>query len=217
MLFINMNNREGEIKMDKESKQLPTPLTEASASTTEEDIDLESMRISQDFPGMVSVKKNITNVPIRRPRRGVFFQVHPEADRIFETYLISDPRDGEMYGIVPDLAAELPDLLQPRRLYLCIDRQNSIFLWPVSLPRPDGQTSSWSESAEEAVRYARKNWIRIVGDRSAGAYVVLVPEAELPAPEWPDMDFDTILKRAFREKLIRDRNHPVFCHLKGLR
>jgi len=40
--------------------------------------DLESLRLKQDFAHTFGVKRQLTTVPIRKPRKDQFFRVHPD-------------------------------------------------------------------------------------------------------------------------------------------
>ena len=41
-------------------------------------LDIEGLRLSQDFTSMAGVKKLITTVPVRKPDRQSFVRVHPD-------------------------------------------------------------------------------------------------------------------------------------------
>jgi hypothetical protein len=48
-----------------------------------------------------------------------------------------------------------------------------------------------------------------------GAYDVTVATGQVAEPVWPDMTPREIIKIAFRDKLISDRDHPVLQRLRG--
>jgi hypothetical protein len=62
---------------------------------------------------------------------------------------------------------------------------------------------------------AMEGWIRLASNLSLGAYEIFEPTGNLPDPEWPDIEFNEILKIAFRDKIIDDTNHPVLKQLRG--
>jgi hypothetical protein len=49
-----------------------------------------------------------------------------------------------------------------------------------------------------------------------GSYRVKVAKASWPEPEWRAESFQEILEIAFKDRIIRDRNHPVAKQLLGL-
>ena len=100
-------------------------------------------------------------------------------------------------------------------LFTAINRQGVIFLWPVRLPGEDGRGNAWNSSALEAANLATKGWVRIAANMSLGAYEVFQATAELPEPEWPDKDFQSLLEIAFKDHYVRALDHPVVQRLRG--
>jgi hypothetical protein len=49
----------------------------------------------------------------------------------------------------------------------------------------------------------------------AGVYDLLVASADLPPPEWPDLQIDEILNIAFNGKVIDSIQHPVIQAIQG--
>jgi hypothetical protein len=109
----------------------------------------------------------------------------------------------------------LAELLRPAMLHTAIDRRNNVFLIPVPLPGPDGRRNSWHQSLAEVVATAETKWVRSVANKSVGGYDMLVAQAALPEPEWPDATFEELVRIAFRERLIQDSDHPVVTQLLG--
>lgn len=190
---------------------------EKSVVTTDavDDFDISQYRLPQDFTEAVSLTKIITTIPVRKPRPQVFVRVHPSPDYTIQTAVLELKDDNETYIVAPSLWAAVQSEIVYKALYTAIDRQGSIFLWPVKLPPPDGRLDHWSQSAMEAVSHAKKGWIRLVSQRSAGCYEVLQAQQGIPEPEWPDMQFDEIMRIAFRDNRISDINHPVLRKLRG--
>jgi hypothetical protein len=54
-----------------------------------------------------------------------------------------------------------------------------------------------------------------VANKHVGGYDMLVAQAVLPEPEWPDVTFDELMQIAFRERLIQGSDHPVVTQLLG--
>ena len=75
---------------------------------------------------------------------------------------------------------------------------------------------AWHVSAADAAQKAMKSWIRIIANRSLGAYEILLASGPLSEPEWPDLAFSAILAIAFRDRIVLDHRHPVIKRLRGM-
>lgn len=61
-----------------------------------------------------------------------------------------------------------------------------------------------------------QGWVRIAANMSLGAYEVFVAAGEnLPEPTWPEVDFQTLLRTAFKGHFIQSFDHPVLRRLRG--
>lgn len=178
--------------------------------------DLASLRLDQTFTDGVGVKKLLTTVPVRKPNRQDFVQVHPDpAYRLVPAAILELKDDREVYFVMPEMANELAGEVSAAAIYTAINRQGVVFLWPVKLPGPDGKHNPWHQSAADAVERAMGKWIRIVADMSLGAYQVYQASEKIPDPEWPEHSFQDLLKIAFRGHLIDSPEHPVVQKLRG--
>jgi hypothetical protein len=178
-------------------------------------MDLAALRLDQNFDAAVGVKKLRTTVPVRKPNRSEFVRVRPGEDFQMRTCIIELKEDREVYlvarGLWDDLAAEL----QPVVLRLTINRQGVVTLWMLKLPRGDGRTNPWTESALEAAVRAETVWISLRANMSLGAYDIYEAAGDLPEPTWPTETFDELVRIAFRGRYIEDRDHPVLRRLRG--
>ena len=177
--------------------------------------DLERLRLSQDFPNQVGVKKALLTVPVRKPDRQWFIRVHPDPAWRLETAVLELKEERETYLVDPEMWSELPGDLVPKVLFTAMNRQGVVFLWPVRLPGEDGRGNAWHRSALEAADLAMKGWVRIAANMSLGAYEVFEATGELPEPEWPEKDFQSLLEIAFKDHFVRSLDHPVIRRLRG--
>ena len=178
-------------------------------------LDLSQLRLSQDFGTSLGVKKAIITVPVRKPHKQWFIRTHPSDEYRFETAVIQDEQDRELYLVDRPLWDELTGELSPKVLVTAINRQNTLFLWHIGLPGEDGRSNSWNTSALEAVELGRNQWVRVAANMQAGSYDVYVAGSNLAEPEWPDLEFAEILNKAFKDKFIKDADHPVLRRLRG--
>jgi hypothetical protein len=179
----------------------------------EDPFDPARLRITVDPASAVATRTITFTVPVRsRPDPHTFFRVHPEW--YFDAYLLELKEQRVVYLISPDLAPDLEGELKAVTLYTAIYRGGSPFLWYVALPGPEGRKNDWTASAREIAQLAMTEWVRLVSDMSAGAYIAMATSVPMPEPKWPDTTFSTLLRKAFKEK-IASLDHPVIRELRG--
>ena len=178
-------------------------------------LNLEEIRLSQDYASAVGVKKGLTTVPIRKPSKQTFFRVHPDPAYQLDTMVLELEEEGETYLVKPHLYAELGREITPKRIYTCITKPGVCFLWPIKLPGEDGRLNPWPQSALEAAEIGKEKWIRVKSNKSLGAYEVFEATATFPDPKWPDVTFEELVTLAFKEKVINDLEHPIVRQLRG--
>lgn len=177
--------------------------------------DVASLRLSQDFISSAGVVKVLTTVPVRKPDRQWFVRVNPDPAFRLETAVLELKEENETYLVAPSLWNELPGEIVPKLLLTTMNRQGTVFLWPIRMPDENGRLDEWNRSALAGAKLAETQWVRISSDRGLGAYGVSVATGDLPDPEWPDKPFKEILRIAFRDRFIDSMNHPVVLRLRG--
>jgi hypothetical protein len=180
--------------------------------------DPARLRLSQDFATTLGVKKLLLTVPVRKPAKEWFIQVHAGEEYRLQTAVIELKEDREMYLVDRTLWAELATseaTFGQRAIYTAANRQGTVFLWPIRLPGSDGKLDEWNISALDAAQRAAGNWVRIAANMNLGAYDVFEARAELPDPEWPAESFHDLLRIAFKNKFIDSLEHPVLKRLRG--
>jgi hypothetical protein len=191
--------------MERETPPAPDPF------------DPANLRLSQAFTEAVAVKKLLITVPVRKPGQQDFVRVH--ADPAYRSdFPILEVRDErEEYIVTAGLVSALADEVVGKTLYTAINRQGTVFLWPVRLPAPDGKDLDWWRSGREAAELATKMWVRVRPNTNLGAYDIFKAEASasFADPEWPELDFWSLIKIAFRDHLIDHFDHPVVKRLRG--
>lgn len=177
--------------------------------------DLEAMRLPQNFGGIAGVKKVLTTVPCRKPSNQIFIRVHPDEAWSMTAAVLQLKEDGECYLVLPELYVELAQEVRPKMLYTGMTRDGNPFLWPVNMPGDDGRLDSWSQSAHTAANLAKKNWVRLVANRTVGAYDVMQATNLVEEPVWPELTFGGLINLAFRDKVIDSTNHVIVRRLRG--
>jgi hypothetical protein len=161
------------------------------------------------------VKKAILTVPVRKPDRQWFIRVHPDPNYRLPVATIELKEDRVHYVVDPVLAADMPGEVVPKMLFTAVNRQGTIFLWPVRLPGADGRLDDWNRAALEAAEMATKKWVRVAANMGLGSYDVYEATAALPDPEWPDLTFTELLSIGFKDHYIQSPDHPVIRRLGG--
>lgn len=194
------------------SARAHSPLAAAAGGSA---LSLSSLTLSQDFGAIAGVKKALVTVPIRKPNNQSYVRVHPEAGWRFQAAILQLKDDGECYLVVPDLYRELVNEVRPKMLYTGVTRDGTVFLWPVNMPGEDGRLDAWSESAHVAAEMAQNDWVRLVANRSVGAYDVMQAANLAEQPMWPDKTFEQIVQIAFKGRVIDTVEHPILKRLRG--
>jgi hypothetical protein len=178
--------------------------------------DPASLRLSQDFANSIGVKKVLTVVPCRKPNRHEFVRVRPGEEWRLATGVFEDKINREVYLVSRDLWSELGDEVQPVCLFLATNRQGDVFLWPGKLPKSDGRSNTWNESALAAASLAEAKWVRLVANMSGGMYDTFAAAGELSEPIWPELLLTDILRLCFKDRFIQSVDHPAIRALRGL-
>lgn len=178
--------------------------------------NLDKLKLSQDFAANLGVKKLLTTVPVRKPSGQEFIRVHPDESYRLQTAVLELKDDRETYLVAPELWGDLPGELKPVALFTTVNRQGVVFLWAVKLPGEDGRIDEWNRSALEAADLAAQRWVRVKANMSLGAYEIFEANGELSDPKWPEVDFTTLLRTAFKHRFIDSTEHPVIQRLRGL-
>jgi hypothetical protein len=177
---------------------------------------LENLRLDQNFIETAGVKRLLTTVPVRKPNPQDFVRVHAHPDYRANVALLELKDDREVFLLTPAMAQELPGEFFMATLYVTVNRQNVLTLWPVRLPAPDGRILEWHRSAAQAAERAMRQWVRIRANMSLGAYEIDVAGVTHSDPEWPPYTLQDLIPIAFKDRLVKGIDHPVVQRLRGL-
>ena len=180
-------------------------------------IDLDSLRLPTNYASAVQVETLLVTVRVGKPPKTSFFRTHRDQNMVFECYSYEQkvPQQ-ECYIVLPSVVPTLREHVKPVRLYTCIDRNNVVFLMPVTLPDENGERHSAHEEREFAAEHAKDHWTRILWDKTQGRYQILKAGGSLPDPIWPNVSITELIEIAFRNKIIKSSDHPVVQTLQGL-
>jgi hypothetical protein len=176
------------------------------------------LRLSQDMLAAAGVKKMLTTVPVRKPSKEWYVRCHPDPAYRLETFVVELKEDGETYLVDPKLWPHLAgeSTFSPKLLITTVNKQGTVFVWPIRLPSPDGRHDDRNKSALEASAYATKGWVRVQANMNLGAYEIFAAGGNLGDPNWGDLPgFKDVLKIAFKDRYIDTPDHPVLRRLRG--
>jgi len=180
-----------------------------------DEYDVESLRLDQNFDEIVGARPVLATVAVRKPGPQEWFRVHPDSSWRLQTTLLQLKEDRENYLVSPDLRAQLWDEIIPIVLYTAVSRQGEPFLWPVRLPKTDGKTDRFIETDLTAAKVAETQWVRRYWVPEIKSHKILAAKNLVDDPVWPEVGFKELLKIAFKERFIKDLNHPVLKKLRG--
>jgi hypothetical protein len=194
------------------------PASEA-APTELDPFDPETYRRVQNQQVASEVSKILVEIPVCNPHKEWWFRVHDNPEYAFIAWMIEVRvgRETELYLVLPHLWPSLQKepCFKPRTLRLAITRQGKLFIWPVRCQTDaNKKPDRWMVAPLEAARQALKQWTRLYWNDTTRQHEV---EVSLLAgePEWPTVPFKDLLKIAFKDRVIADRDHPVLRQLRG--
>jgi hypothetical protein len=180
--------------------------------------DLAGLMCDQSFNETGGAKRLLTRVPVRRPRVTDWFMVHPDPAYRGNFRLCENKEESETFLVLPPVAAVLDGepTLRLYTIFTAINKQRTIFLFPVRLQERDGKWNSWHRSQYDAAERARQTWLRMISYKDIGGYDLLEAPGNFAKPDWSDLpSFAELLRIAFRDFLIDDVDHIYLKRLCG--
>jgi hypothetical protein len=177
--------------------------------------DPAALRISGDAE--IPTERVLTAVPVRKPKRDGFFRVHGGEDFTMDALVVErdDDLDWEVYVVAPRCADAVLEVARRVRLFTCISKRGTVFLWPCKLPVESSSGRRYAETALKIAQHAETLWVRMWGDRSLGGYTMVKAKGNLEEPKWPDKTFRELLRIAFEGRIIDRPDHPLIRELNG--
>lgn len=180
-------------------------------------IDLNQFRLSQDFAQSTGVKRATSAIPLQKPSKQLWFAVSPNEEHRFPAAVIEFGEESkEMYLVGGQLLTELEGEWSPRLLCLCQTKNGSCFWWPIRQPDEEGKLDSWNESAHSIIADHSGEWIRLLRDQELGRYEAMTTTG-FQKPIWPNESLEELMARTVvKGKYIDSINHHVVRKLRGM-
>ena len=171
---------------------------------------------SQADNSNISIKKSITNIPVKKPNGQQYFRVHPELEYTVDCIKWKDETD-RLYLLLPSMVQVVLEQAFKFSLHLGMYLSSrSIFLFPVQLPKTNEKWNTWHEAQAECVDRAKTQWIRMEASRDQGGYIVHEASGDLEEPEWPEKTIEECIAIGFKSHTIIDEDHSIIKQLRGL-
>jgi hypothetical protein len=187
----------------------------AQDSNNPNEINLDALRLPQNFNEITQVKLQILKVAIRKANKHEFIRVRPGADWKCNVLIYKTGDVDEIFIVSPTMVNAFQQLITPTQLHTAINQDGIVFLLPVALPTTDGRPNSWNDTKSAAVEKAEETWVRIVSNLARRAYDINLPVNPKPDPEWPEISFNELLKLAFKGNVIDSTDHPIVKKILG--
>jgi hypothetical protein len=185
-----------------------------SAAVVPDHLDVASLVLDGDVTDTVAVEKLLDKIPIRKPSAQDWFRIHSHPDLIWNATVIIMKDDNEIYIVPKHLRQSLVGEYVAVTMYVGINRQGVVFLWPVRLPDDDGRDMDCWSSQREAAELAKTKWVRIKWNKSLRAYEKLVAKNLTEEGDWPELDRKKVMEIAFKGRIITSLDHPIVKALK---
>jgi hypothetical protein len=188
-----------------------------SSPATIDPFDPATYRLQPSFLAAEGVEKHLTELSVRKPDKAWWVRVHPDPGYALNTFVIELREEQETYLVLPPLWQGLhgEPTFTALTLHLAVTRQGKLFLWPVKRPTdPTQEPSRWMRPTLDAIRRATGRWTRIAWNVDTRQHDVQTCKYSAE-PQWPDLPFRELLKIAFRDYVIDNRDHPVLRRLRG--
>jgi hypothetical protein len=197
---------------------------EGLARPEDDPLSADNLRFVEDYDGVddeFGLREALVSIDIRTPDKTWFIRTHPNpAYQLLVCMLeVQSKNRRDIYVLGPRLGRALEKLGQKavrrRLLMTAITRDGLHFLWPMGVKREDGREDNWGDSAREAAKLARENWIQVQADQTRQRYKVEIATADMGQPLWTDLSFDELLRIGCKDKFIDSLTHPVIQKLQG--
>jgi hypothetical protein len=197
------------------------PAAEASASTTEEQLDAEEQefrKLRRDLPGVKgsSAAGTVTISVGKAPSKNEFFRTHPDFRPIMPLVDLEVGMEKQYFVVTPDMVEPLAGIgitVTDAVLYLTVTSRGMVRIVPVRTADSDGDRNEYARTKEIGLIQAIDEWVRLFTDASNHCYKVFAaPVGRFGEPQWPDLKPAKIFKLAFRDKgrLLDSPEHILF-------
>jgi hypothetical protein len=188
---------------------------EQTSNDSTRKISLEAMKMS-----MVGSNLSLTiqkSIKVGKPNKQRFYQVKSGDENYFSAEVINDNSENasEIFLIDPEISKEVVDEAIHVVFHLAISKAGDLLLWQSRLPDESGKLDEWNRSAMRIKEIAKKDWVRVLSNRSQGCYEPIIAKDFSDEPVWPEESLEELVNEAFKDHYIDSLDHPVLKKLRG--
>jgi hypothetical protein len=170
------------------------------------DFDIEEFRADTSMPVSQPVEDSRT-VLVMKPKSLQPVYIHPHWK--MGLYLLPaefGKRDAHL--VLPKVAQRCPKQCRWYMARAYADQNGNFYLWPIPLENKTGKPNTFVESALRQIDLSIGKWCHFETNMDIKVYEAHAMIDQPPAPNWPDGGIENLVKLAFRDRIIRDINHP---------
>lgn len=206
-----INGPASDLELVRFSAKDPAEPTTGSVTT---DFDLEMFR-AEPGPVAIPVEGGIDAVRVVKPPKMEFIFIHPTWREYIWMILPDFKRRREAHLVLPAIAKSLPNIC--RRVLLvpyCSDDGN-YYLWYIPQEDATGRINEYNKSAMRQLERAADKWCQFEANMGNQTYNVYEAIQQREAPSWPPQGLDFLIRKAFEDRIITTKDHPLLGQLRG--
>jgi hypothetical protein len=152
------------------------------------------------------------------PPKDKFFLCPDDDDWYLHAMVWADPLDSRRIYYIAEPLWELSDLQGALRAVILVPwmlTNSMLGIWSISTKDFGG--GDYRETSLDAVRKARRGWVRVQSDRKEKRWHNFEPHEALPDKTWPvDLTPEKFYRKAFGNRVVTSTDHPLVRRLRGL-
>lgn len=202
-------------KIETQVEETPAVTSEAITPAQPTNDMLEGFDIKSFFADQqpIPIQSEQMEIPVRQPKRQQWFRIHPTLEQ--DVYLLKIEEDNEFFLLQPSVIPYITTKTQRYRLYLGQIHTGGYFFFPTVLKDEMGKWNSYHRAAFNAIPKAKEKWTRLEADKQNQTYIIFQADG-IAEPVWDtSLTIETTLLRAFKDKVIAQKDHPIIRQLAG--
>jgi hypothetical protein len=178
------------------------------------DFDLDAFRAD---PGPIAnpVESGVDAVRVDKPRKMEFVFIHPDWREYIWIIQGDFKRRRDAHLVLPAVAKGMTNIC--RRVLVvpyCADDGN-YYLWPIPQEDPTGRINEYNKSAMRQVARAAGKWCQFEANLGNQTYNLYEAIVQREAPSWPPGGLNFLIHKAFEDRIVTAKDHPLFTQLRG--
>ena len=155
-------------------------------------------------------------VRCRKPPKGIFFTVQPEATAKWQNcafYFLLEIEGHDPYIVHPAVADQKKeeDVIRPILLVRYVTMAGEEGLWPLKLDLTDARSNPYNKSALAALEVASSgSWVRLVSAKGHYRHQKSKKTLEETPPRFSNWTFNELFDSAFKDRIVSSLEHEIW-------